>query len=125
MDCFATCISVALQYGVPLRLCCAKFARARFRAAGFTGNPQIPIAKSITDYLFRWLAARFLSAEDRDALGIISRREESDDIATVSSMVVAPAPAVTMPAAPGQASAKQLSSELTSAIKVGLSSWIS
>ena len=113
MDSFATSISVALQYGVPLRLFCAKFAHTRFEPAGYTRNPEIPIAKSIVDYIFRWLAARFLSAEDRDALGIISRREESDDLTAVAGPAVAAAPSVAMPPAPGQASAKQLSSELT------------
>ena len=113
MDSFATSVSVALQYGVPLRLFCAKFAHTRFEPAGYTGNPEIPIAKSIVDYIFRWLAARFLSAEDRDALGIISRREESEDLAAVAGAVIAPARRVSMPPAPGQASAKQLSSELT------------
>ena len=113
MDSFATSISVALQYGVPLRLFCAKFAHTRFEPAGYTGNPQIPIAKSIVDYIFRWLAARFLSAEDRDALGIISRREESDDVTAVSGTAVASVPPAMTTPAPGQASAKQISSELT------------
>ncbi|MGA9921109.1 MAG: vitamin B12-dependent ribonucleotide reductase [Candidatus Dormiibacterota bacterium] len=113
MDSFATSISVALQYGVPLRLFCAKFAHTRFEPAGYTGNPEIPIAKSIVDYIFRWLAARFLSAEDRDALGIISRREESEDLAAVSGTAALSPLTVTLPPAPGQASAKQLSSELT------------
>jgi ribonucleoside-diphosphate reductase alpha chain len=113
MDSFATSISVALQYGVPLRLFCAKFAHTRFEPAGYTGNPEIPIAKSIVDYIFRWLAARFLSAEDRDALGIISRREESEDLVAVAVAAVAPAQATVASPPPGQASAKQLSSELT------------
>ena len=113
MDSFATSVSVALQYGVPLRLFCAKFAHTRFEPAGYTGNPEIPIAKSIVDYIFRWLAARFLSAEDRDALGIISRREESDDLAVVAGAVATSSSAAATAPAPGQASAKQLSSELT------------
>ena len=113
MDSFATSVSVALQYGVPLRLFCAKFAHTRFEPAGYTGNPEIPIAKSIVDYIFRWLAARFLSAEDRDALGIISRREESEETSVVAGAVVAPVSPASLPLAPGQASAKQLSSELT------------
>ena len=112
MDSFATSVSVALQYGVPLRLFCAKFAHTRFEPAGYTGNPEIPIAKSIVDYIFRWLAARFLSAEDRDALGIISRREESADLAAVSGGAAAPA-LHQLSSAPGQASAKQVFSEIT------------
>ena len=68
MDSFATAISMALQYGVPLRVLCEKFSHTRFEPSGFTGNPDIPIAKSITDYLFRWLALKFLPSDDGVAL---------------------------------------------------------
>jgi ribonucleoside-diphosphate reductase alpha chain len=78
MDSFATSVSLALQYGVPLRDLVNKFAHVRFEPAGFTGNQEIPIAKSIVDYIFRWLGSRFLSKDDRDALGIIARSEPSD-----------------------------------------------
>jgi ribonucleoside-diphosphate reductase alpha chain len=64
MDNFATMISMALQYGVPLKVLSDKFSHTRFEPSGFTGNPEIPIAKSITDYIFRWLALKFLPAED-------------------------------------------------------------
>ncbi len=64
MDNFATSISMALQYGVPLRVLCDKFSHTRFEPSGFTGNPDIPIAKSITDYIFRWLTLKFLHSED-------------------------------------------------------------
>ncbi|MGC3998408.1 MAG: vitamin B12-dependent ribonucleotide reductase [Anaeromyxobacter sp.] len=64
MDSYATAISMALQYGVPLRVLCEKFSHTRFEPSGFTGNPEIPIAKSITDYIFRWLALKFLPSED-------------------------------------------------------------
>jgi ribonucleoside-diphosphate reductase alpha chain len=63
MDNFATMISMALQYGVPLKVLADKFSHTRFEPSGFTGNPEIPIAKSITDYIFRWLALKFLPAE--------------------------------------------------------------
>ena len=63
MDSFATSISMALQYGVPLQVLCDKFSHTRFEPSGFTGNPEIPIAKSITDYIFRWLALKFLPSE--------------------------------------------------------------
>ena len=59
-DAFATSISLALQYGVPLSTLVDKFAHMRFEPAGFTGNPDIPMAKSVMDYVFRWLARRFL-----------------------------------------------------------------
>ncbi len=64
MDNFATMISMALQYGVPINVLCDKFSHTRFEPSGFTGNPEIPIAKSITDYIFRWLALKFLPSED-------------------------------------------------------------
>jgi ribonucleoside-diphosphate reductase alpha chain len=60
MDAFATAISLALQYGVPLKVLCDKFSHTRFEPSGFTPNPDIRIAKSVTDYIFRWLALKFL-----------------------------------------------------------------
>ena len=62
MDSFATAISYALQYGVPLKFLVDKFSHVRFEPSGWTGNPQIPYAKSIMDYIFRWLGAKFLGA---------------------------------------------------------------
>jgi ribonucleoside-diphosphate reductase alpha chain len=59
MDSFATAISLALQHGVPLAVLIEKFKGTRFEPSGFTGNQEIPIATSIMDYLFRWLALRF------------------------------------------------------------------
>jgi ribonucleoside-diphosphate reductase alpha chain len=61
MDSFATAVSLALQHGVPLRVLCEKFAHTRFEPSGWTGNEQIGYAKSIMDYIFRWLQIRFLS----------------------------------------------------------------
>ena len=60
MDSFATAVSLGLQHGVPLRLFVNKFSHIRFEPHGFTKNPDIPIAKSIIDYLFRWLGIKFL-----------------------------------------------------------------
>ena len=59
MDAFATSVSLALQYGVPLEALSNKFTHMRFEPSGFTGNPEIPIAKSIMDYIFRWMDLRF------------------------------------------------------------------
>jgi ribonucleoside-diphosphate reductase alpha chain len=73
MDAFATQTSLALQYGVPLRVMVNKFSHMRFEPSGFTKNPEIPIAKSLIDYIFRWLASRFLDAEDQEAVGILRR----------------------------------------------------
>jgi ribonucleoside-diphosphate reductase alpha chain len=63
MDSFATAISLALQYGVPLKVLADKFTHTRFEPSGFTNNPDLPIAKSITDYIFRWLSLKFLPQE--------------------------------------------------------------
>ena len=63
MDSVATSTSIALQYGVPLKVLVNKFVHTRFEPSGWTGNPQIPFAKSILDYLFRWLALKFMPAE--------------------------------------------------------------
>jgi ribonucleoside-diphosphate reductase alpha chain len=71
MDNFATMISMALQYGVPLRVLSDKFSHTRFEPSGFTGNPEIPYAKSITDYIFRWLAVKFMTPEQRRAAGVV------------------------------------------------------
>ena len=63
MDSFATAVSYALQYGVPLKFFVDKFSHVRFEPSGWTGNPQVPYAKSIMDYIFRWLGAKFLGPE--------------------------------------------------------------
>jgi ribonucleoside-diphosphate reductase alpha chain len=63
MDAFATAVSFNLQYGVPLKFLVDKFAHVRFEPSGWTGNQQIPYAKSIMDYIFRWLGAKFLGSE--------------------------------------------------------------
>jgi ribonucleoside-diphosphate reductase alpha chain len=63
MDSFATAISYNLQYGVPLKFLVDKFGHVRFEPSGWTGNPKIPYAKSIPDYIFRWLGSKFLSDE--------------------------------------------------------------
>jgi ribonucleoside-diphosphate reductase alpha chain len=66
-DAFATAISFALQHGVELRFLVDKFTHVRFEPSGFTGNERIPIAKSIVDYVFRWLALQFLPEEQQPA----------------------------------------------------------
>jgi len=66
MDSFATAVSLALQHGVPLRVLCEKFAHTRFEPSGWTGNEQIGYAKSIMDYIFRWIQIRFLSGHQLD-----------------------------------------------------------
>ena len=63
MDSFATAVSLALQYGVPLSVLCEKFSHMRFEPSGWSGNPKIGYAKSLMDYLFRWIELRFLKGE--------------------------------------------------------------
>lgn len=72
MDSFATAISLALQYGVPIKALIDKFSHVRFEPSGFTGNPEIPLAKSVMDYIFRWLALKFLPADERARVGVIT-----------------------------------------------------
>ena len=66
MDAFATAISISLQYGVPLEDLCNKFSHTRFEPSGFTNNKQIPIAKSIMDYIFRYLSLKFLGQKKEE-----------------------------------------------------------
>lgn len=70
MDAFAIAVSIALQHGVPLGHFARKFAHSRFEPSGWTGNPDIPMAKSIVDYIFRWLAGNFLSPEEAADIGV-------------------------------------------------------
>jgi ribonucleoside-diphosphate reductase alpha chain len=70
MDSFATTCSMALQYGVPLKVLVDKFSHTRFEPSGFTSNPQVPYAKSIMDYIFRYLASKFLPYQEAKALGV-------------------------------------------------------
>jgi ribonucleoside-diphosphate reductase alpha chain len=73
-DAFAQAISYALQYGVPLQALVDKFSHVRFEPSGMTRNPDIRFAKSIVDYIFRWLASKFLSPEAQFHAGV-NRRE--------------------------------------------------
>jgi ribonucleoside-diphosphate reductase alpha chain len=79
MDSFATAVSLSLQHGVPLKVLCEKFAHTRFEPSGWTGNEQIGFAKSIMDYIFRWLQLRFLSGHQ---------------LSLFTGLAAAPAPAV-------------------------------
>jgi ribonucleoside-diphosphate reductase alpha chain len=90
MDSFATAISYALQYGVPLQFLVDKFAHMRFEPSGFTKNPQIPYAKSIVDYLFRWMASKFLDEDAKREVGVVMEdspsTERKDPPAPVASL---------------------------------------
>ena len=74
MNAFATAISLGLQYGVPLEDFVRKFSYMRFEPEGITGNPEIPFAKSLPDYIMRWLASRFIEdTETLEELGIMTQ----------------------------------------------------
>ncbi|MGD0964344.1 MAG: vitamin B12-dependent ribonucleotide reductase [Candidatus Acidiferrales bacterium] len=89
MDAFALSVSIALQYGVPLRALVDKFVNSRFEPSGYTGNPEIRYAKSIVDYLGRWLGGKFISRDYLDA----------DVIEEITPVASAPAAASKAPAA--------------------------
>ncbi|MGB0059057.1 vitamin B12-dependent ribonucleotide reductase [Candidatus Binatus sp.] len=90
MDSFATAISFALQYGVPLQFLVDKFSHMRFEPSGFTKNPQIPYAKSIVDYLFRWMASKFLDEEAKREVGIIETEKSLTAKSEVAHVAMAP-----------------------------------
>ncbi len=110
MDSFATAISLALQYGVPLKVLVDKFSHTRFEPSGFTGNPAIPIAKSITDYLFRWMALKFLPAEGE---------EQAEVAAAPAPVAAAPAPVKPTPAPAPKAAPASVPASVPAAAKAG------
>jgi ribonucleoside-diphosphate reductase alpha chain len=89
MNSFATAISIALQYGVPLETLVQKFSYMRFEPEGITQNPEIPFAKSMPDYIMRWLASRFLDVDTQEELGILTQevraRKMAEEAATSAS----------------------------------------
>jgi ribonucleoside-diphosphate reductase alpha chain len=99
-DAFAQAISYALQYGVPLQALVDKFSHVRFEPSGMTRNPDVRFAKSIVDYIFRWMASKFLSPEAQYAAGVNNRDEvaEKPPTATGYVSVMPPTPAETVTA---------------------------
>jgi ribonucleoside-diphosphate reductase alpha chain len=86
MDVFATAISLALQYGVPVRVLVEKFAHTRFEPSGFTKNTEIPMASSVCDYIFRWMGLKFLKKNERpEWLQVAQAELFSDEEKTASS----------------------------------------
>ena len=77
MDGLATVVSLALQHGIPLRVLCAKLSHMRFEPSGWTGNPKIGFAKSILDYIARWLELRFLNNEQGELFGSVSKSADA------------------------------------------------
>jgi ribonucleoside-diphosphate reductase alpha chain len=107
MDSFATAVSLALQYGVPLQVLVNKFSHVRFEPSGFTNNTEIPIAKSIIDYIFRWLGAKFLGREAAEANGVHLKPESvSGPVAVATSPIpvtLVPGPGASVSGAPSAA----------------------
>ena len=104
MNAFATAISLALQYGVPLETLVRKFSYMRFEPEGMTSNPEIPFSKSMPDYIMRWLASRFLDADLQEELGILTKevraRKAAQDAAS-SQLGDTAGPAVVTPSQRG------------------------
>jgi ribonucleoside-diphosphate reductase alpha chain len=104
MDSLAICMSLALQHGVPLQVMADKLSHMRFDPSGFTGNPDIPMAKSIVDYVVRWLGGQFLSEDEKRQVGIITEGvraeaaaallgdEEAPEVEAAAAAVLAPPP---------------------------------
>jgi ribonucleoside-diphosphate reductase alpha chain len=90
MDAFATQTSYALQFGVPVKFMVDKFSHMRFEPSGFTKNKEIPIAKSIVDYIFRWMASHFLPIEDQDDAGVVRRDAPASAPAPASAAEMKP-----------------------------------
>jgi len=87
MNAFATAISLGLQYGVPLEVFVRKFSYMRFEPEGITGNPEIPFAKSLPDYIMRWLASRFIEdTETLEDLGILTQEVRAKKDAETSQL---------------------------------------
>jgi ribonucleoside-diphosphate reductase alpha chain len=100
MDAFATSISLSLQYGVPMAHLVEKFAHMRFEPSGWTGNSELGFAKSIVDYVFRWLGYRFLSTEDKMAIGLVRTSEIVDPAPQLE--LLSKAVSMATPATPSQ-----------------------
>jgi ribonucleoside-diphosphate reductase alpha chain len=104
-DAFAQAISYALQYGVPLQALVDKFSHVRFEPSGMTRNPDVRFAKSIVDYIFRWMASKFLSPEAQFRAGVNNRDDAAESpaegfVATAKAVAAEPAMAVPAPTAP-------------------------
>jgi ribonucleoside-diphosphate reductase alpha chain len=103
MNSFMISVSLGLQYGVPLEVYVSKFAHMRFEPSGMTNDPDIRVAKSLVDYIFRWMGKRFLSVEHQEEVGILSpevRARLAQSYAALEGKPAAEVPAEAAP--PGQ-----------------------
>src|SRR5580700_11897186 len=90
MECFGTVVSVSLQHGVPLKVLCDKLSHTRFEPSGWTGNEELGYAKSIMDYLFRWMELRFLSGKQLPLFTqqmAVAERQGSEEVNHASASV--------------------------------------
>jgi ribonucleoside-diphosphate reductase alpha chain len=94
MDSFATTVSLALQYGVPLEVLCGKFTHTRFEPSGWSGNPKIGYAKSIVDYIFRWLELKFVTGDQGELFRpvpvpsqLAARSQGEDPVSALGDMI--------------------------------------
>jgi len=101
MDSFATAISMTMQYGVPLKVLCDKFSHTRFEPSGITNNAEIRFAKSIVDYIFRWLALKFLPKTDQAKYTSDMSAPVEDHALVLENGLTEPAPPAP-PATPGE-----------------------
>jgi ribonucleoside-diphosphate reductase alpha chain len=99
MDSFSTAVSIGLQYGVPLQVLVNKFVHMRFEPSGYTNHTQIKIAKSVVDYIFRWMALKFLSADEQTMVGVNAQVPSEKDEAIASTIVAAAETKVEAPSA--------------------------
>jgi len=86
MDSFATAVSLALQYGVPLKVLCDKFSHTRFEPSGWSSNPEIGYAKSLMDYIFRWLALKFLPRDAQPKENVSLAPPNGADVADAAQL---------------------------------------
>jgi len=121
MNSFATSISIALQYGVPLETLVQKFCYMRFEPEGITQNPEIPFAKSMPDYIMRWLASRYCDADLQEELGIMTeavRAKKSGEEAGVEMRGDTAGPVATNGNGNGNGSAAKAEASTPKVVKV-------
>src|SRR5881409_2502718 len=100
MNAIMISVSLGLQYGVPLEVYVSKFAHMRFEPSGMTNDPDIRAAKSIVDYIFRWMGKKFLSTDQQEEIGILSAEVRARLTASYNALEGKPAEATPVEAAP-------------------------
>src|SRR5258708_26397669 len=95
MDSFALAVTTSMQHGVPLKVFCEKFDHPRFEPSGWSSNPDIGFAKSIMDYIFRWLQMRFLSGQQQFLFENLRPKQVAPSTEGMSSLDASAAPPAT------------------------------